>query len=409
MAVIVKRGSVPKVPHTEFYFKDGVLALEEIHGVYGFSGAYSRKMHVRRYPTEQAAPPALADFDLKVVAAEAQPLQPYHLRTGRLPHTGDFWRSRQPLVTGPATIVSVAKPAHSSRGDEFFKNGEAHELVFVQEGEGELLTEYGRLPFRPGLYVVIPKGTLTQWSLKTPKAFFLVIESTYPIHFAPHHLNAQGQATLMAPVVETEIGLPELDAPRDEKGAYTVLVKHDGGRVSRLTLGHHPFDVCGWEGALYPFTFDSADHHSIAREIHTAPPARQTFQAGQAPHNGFSICTFRSQVEGWHAKDIPAPYAHSNVDSDEVMFFSNTSYGARQGVIEPGSMTFHPGSLPHSPQGDAAKRSFASRGKVSDYLAIMLDTFFETLRLTRQGLACADREYVMSWARQDADGISPSA
>jgi homogentisate 1,2-dioxygenase len=108
---------------------------------------------------------------------------------------------------------------------------------------------------------------------------------------------------------------------KDVRGRFPILTKHGGGRVTRITLGHHPFDVAGWEGALYPFSFESSDHHSIAREIHTAPPARQTFQAGQAPHTGFSVCTFRSQIEGWHPKDIPAPYAHYNADSDEVMFF----------------------------------------------------------------------------------------
>jgi homogentisate 1,2-dioxygenase len=399
MALIVKRGSLPRTPHTEFYFLKGQLALEEIHGVYGFSGAWSRKLHVRRYPTEQVAPPERADFDLKPQLPTEAPLQPYHLRAGRIAYAGDFTRSRLPLVAGATTTVSISKPNRSSAPDEFFRNGDAHELIFVQEGEGELLSEYGRLPFRPRQYLVVPKGTTTQWRLKSRKAFFLVIESAFPIHFPPHYANAQGQSTLMSPVVETEIGLPELPAPLDKTGKYSIYVKHDGGRVTRLTLGHHPFDVCGWEGSLYPFSFDSADHHSIAREIHTAPPARQTFQAGQAPHNGFAICTFRSQVEGWHPKDVPAPYAHQNVDCAEVMFFSNTTYGAREGLIEPGSMTVHPGALPHSPQGDAAKRSLKTRGKISDYLAVMLDTFFEPLHVTRQGLACADESYALSWKR----------
>ncbi len=409
MSVIAKRGQVPKVPHTEFYFKKGVLALEEIHGVYGFSGAYSRKMHVRRYPTEQVEAPAKADFDLRAAPAPDQLLQPYHLLTSRVGYAGDFWRSRTPLLVGPTTVVSVAKPLHSTPSNEFFKNGEHHELIFVQEGEGELLTEYGSLKFRPGLYLVVPKGTTTQWKLKGDRAYFLVIESSFPIQFPPHYLNPQGQATLMSPVVETEVTLPELPEPRDEQGKFSIFVKHNGGRVTKLTLGHHPFDVCGWEGSLYPFAFDSADHHSIAREIHTAPPVRQTFQAGQAPHNGFAICTFRAQIEGWHPQDVPAPYAHQNVDCDEVMFFSNTSYGARKGVIEPGSMTFHPGSLAHSPQGDAASKSFATRGKLSDYLAVMLDTFFESLQITPQGLACSDRDYALSWGRKSAGGVSPSA
>lgn len=396
MALIVKRGRVPKVPHTEFYAKPGVLALEEIHGTYGFSGAYSRKMHVRRYPTEVAKAPATAGFHFAAKAAET-PLQPFHLRTGRLPYGGDFLRARKPLVFGRTTRISVSKPSESTASSEFFRNGDFHELVFVQDGEGALLSEYGILPFKALDYIVVPKGTTYQVMLASSKAFFLIIESTYPIQFAPHFINPAGQATLMAPVVETEVGLPELAEPRDEQGAFSVFTQHGGGRVTRLTLGHHPYDLAGWEGSLYPFTFASADHHSIAREIHTAPPVRQTFQAGSAPHSGFSICTFRAQVEGWHPLDIPAPYAHFNVDSDEVMFFSNTTYGARKGVIEPGSMTFHPASLPHSPQGDAAKKSMQGRGKISDYLAVMLDTFFEPLEITKAGLACADKDYPLSW------------
>lgn len=413
MSVIVTRGQVPKTPHTEFYAKKEVLALEEIHGSYGFSGAYSRKMHVRSYPTVQSKPPRLERrLDLRPALAEGLPLQPFHIKTGRIPYGGDFTRARRPLLAGPATTISVAKPRRQAPQREFFRNGEAHELIFVQEGEGTLASEYGELPFNALQYLVLPKGTTYQVGLKSEKAFFLVIESLYPIEFAPHHLNAQGQATLMAPVVETEIGLPVLPEPRDEAGDYPVLVKHGGGRVTRLTLGHHPFDLAGWEGALYPFSFASADHHSIAREIHTAPPARQTFQSGQAPHNGFSVCTFRAQIEGWHPLDIPAPYAHYNVDSDEAMFFSNTSYGARRGVIEPGSITFHPGSLPHSPQGDAARRSRESRGKLSSYLAVMLDTYFESLKPTKAAWALSDKGYPLSWAKAQAAaaaGPSPAA
>lgn len=386
-----------------------MLALEEIHGNYGFSGAYSRKMHLRRYPTEQILPPRPANFKLTPSAAGAMPLQPFHVRTGAIPAGGDFTRARKALFFGPTTIISVSKPRKSTPANEFFRNGEAHEALFVQEGTGVLASEYGELPFKPRQYLIIPKGTTLQLRLHSAQAFFFIIESTYPIHFAPHYLNPHGQATLMAPVVETELGLPDLTPARDEKGRFAVLTKHNNGRMTQLTLGHHPFDLSGWEGALYPFSFESSDHHSIAREIHTAPPARQTFQAGQAPYNGFSICTFRSQVEGWNPKDIPAPYAHYNVDSDEVMFFSNTSYGARRGVIEPGSLTFHPGSLPHSPQGDAALRSMAQRGKVSDYLAVMVDTFFESLAVTKTAAAYRDKGYPLSWVKaRGTAGISPS-
>jgi homogentisate 1,2-dioxygenase len=210
-------------------------------------------------------------------------------------------------------------------------------------------------------------------------------------------MNKLGQATLMAPVVETEIDVPKFHEPIDKKGEYILYVKHNGGNVTAITLSHHPFDIAGWEGTFYPFGFHIDNHHGVSREIHTAPPMRQTFQSGDGNSYGFSICSFKSQMEGWHPKDIPAPYAHSNVDSDEVLFFASSNYTAREGVIGEGSITLHPSSIPHSPHGDAALRSMKERAKVSNMLAVMLDTFFEDLFVTEIGYEYRDKEYALSW------------
>lgn len=397
MALIVRRGRVPATPHTEFRF-DSRFTLEEIHGSFGFSGPYSRKVHLRRYPTVQARPPRLGDFNLTPSVPRAKlALQPYHIRSSRIPFFSDAIRGRVPLLHGPSTVMSIAKPKSSTPKDAFFRNGEKHELYYIQEGRGTLRTEYGSLPLRKGLYVVIPKGTTYQVFLETRTAFLLIIESSSLIEFPPHYLNHAGQAKLTAPIVETEIELPKLDSPIDRLGRFAIDVKHDGGRITRLTLGHHPFDLVGWEGSLYPFGFHIDSHHGIAREIHTAPPMHQTFQAGAPPSSGFSICSFVPQMEGWHPKEIPAPYAHYNVDSDECMFFSNVRYGARTGVIEEGSITFHPGALPHSPHGRAAELSTALRGRKSQRLAVMLDTFFENLSITQAGYRFRDPRYPLSW------------
>ena len=399
MAMIVRKGTVPSTPHTEFYAIPSVLAREEIHGSYGFSGAWSRKLHVRFYPTEQVKPPRKGDFDLVPdFPPEADVLQPYHIFTGRIPFEGDALSSRKPIVHGPRTSISVSKPMESMPNDTFFRNGERHEVYFVQEGEGVVRSEYGDLKFRKDVYVAIPKGTTYRVDLTSPKAWFLLVESIYPITFAPHYLNKEGQATLMSPVVETEIETPELPPFKDARGEFPIDVKHSGGKITRITLGHHPFDLAGWEGALYPFVFDIKSHHGIAREIHTAPPMHQTFQSGNVPHSGFSLCSFVPVMAGWHPREVPAPYAHFNVDSDELMFFCNAFYGAREGVIEEGSFTFHPGSTPHSPQGNAAQRSLAARGKVQARLAVMLDTYFESMRITTHGFAYRDPEYVLSWS-----------
>ncbi|MBI3591124.1 MAG: homogentisate 1,2-dioxygenase [Candidatus Melainabacteria bacterium] len=397
MAYIVKRGNLPLTPHTEFYAIPNVLSLEEIHGTYGFSGPHSRKQHLKSYPTEQCKPPCKGDYDFVLKSALEEILQPYHIVSADMPYEGDLLHARKPLLYGPSTIISISKPVKSMPQNTFFRNGEKHEIYYVQEGDGVLKTEYGNLSIRKGLYLIIPKGTTYQIELKSKNAFFLLMESSYPITFPPHYMNKAGQATLMAPIVETEIEVPEFQKPIDEVGEYLINVKHSGGCVTRLTLNHHPFDLVGWEGAVYPFGFDIKNHHGIAREIHTAPPVHQTFQSGNVPFNGFSLCSFVSQMEGWHPKDIAAPYAHSNVDSDEVMFFSSAEYGAREGVIKEGAITFHPGAIPHSPHGDAALRSIADRGKMNKRLAVMLDTYFESLKITEIGYKYRDKDYVLSW------------
>ena len=219
MAMIVRKGTVPSTPHTEFYAIPNVLAREEIHGSYGFSGAWSRKLHVRFYPTEQVKPPKKGKFDLvPEFPPEADILQPYHIFTARIPFEGDALSSRKPIVHGPRTSISVSKPTESMPVDTFFRNGERHEVYFVQDGEGVVRSEYGDLKFRKDVYVAIPKGTTYRIDLTSPKAWFLLVESIYPITFAPHYLNKEGQATLMSPVVETEIEV-ESPPPQDQEAS----------------------------------------------------------------------------------------------------------------------------------------------------------------------------------------------
>lgn len=402
MSLIVKRGVLPTTPHTEFYAKEGVLALEEIHGTYGFSGPFSRKMHVRSYPTEQVKVPKTASFNFCVsTPKEAEVYQPLVVQTGDMPFEGNALDGRRCIFFGPKTKASIVKPVEGFPENTFFRNGENHELYYVQEGEGVLRSEYGNLAFRKEAYVCVPKGTTYQIELSSNNAFFLLIESVFPIEWPQHYMNHSGQAMMIAPVVETEIELPELPDAIDERGEFSVLTQHNGGKISDITLGHHPFDVVGWEGAIYPFLFDINNHHGIARAIHSAPPVHQTFQAGNVPYNGFSLCSFVPQMAGWHKKEVPAPYAHYNVDSDEIMFFCNASYGARKGVIKDGTFTFHPGGIPHSPHGNAALNSLDSRGKMLTRLAVMLDTCLESLSIAEAGWKYREKDYATSWSEED--------
>lgn len=398
MSLIITRGTIPTTPHTEQRNADGSLALESIHGSYGFSGPWSRRLHLRSYPTEQVAPPTRADFDFVVGAApEVDCLQPFMIQTSEMPTGGDALRARTPIILGATTRVSIVKPTSGFPANEFFRNGENYEIYYTQAGAGVCHSEYGVVPFRKETYLIIPKGTTYRLELTTPSAWMLLIESKYPIEWPPHYVNHGGQSHLSSPVFESEIETPALPPAQDLRGKFAVFTQHGGGRVTRMTLGHHPFDVVGWEGAMFPFVFDINHHHGITRQIHAEPPQHNTFQSGNVPHNGFSICSFVPQQEGWHPKDIPAPYAHLNVDSDELMFFCNANYGARKGMIQEGSFTFHPGAVPHSPHGKAAEKSLAARGKFSQRLAVMLDTYFESVQITPAGYQFRDPTYATSW------------
>jgi len=412
MALIAKRGQLPATPHTEFYAIPNVLALEEIHGSYGFDGPWARKMHVRNYPTQVTKPPVMArfNFERNYVDPKSTPLTPYLIHSGEAPFAGDALSNRICLCGGQSTFMSVIKALDGFPENCFFRNAESHELFFVQEGEGVVATEFGELPFVKNDYIVVPKAVTYRIDLNSDQVWLLLIESKYPFAWPPHYMNSGGQAHMTAPIVETEIGLPDLKPFRDEKGEFPVFVKAPGGSVTEMILGHHPFDVCGWEGALYPFTFPILNHHGIAREIHTAPPMHNTFQSGPIPQAGFSVCSFVPQMEGWHPKEVCAPYAHMNVDSDEFMFFCNGAYGARKGIVRDGSITLHQGGVPHSPHGKAAEKSLGNRGKIANRLAVMLDTYFESLRVTTAALPYCDPDYSTSWhrAHQVSESGEPS-
>ena len=264
-----------------------------------------------------------------------------------------------PLVYGTHTLVGAAHFEKSCPADRFFRNGDGHELWFVQEGRGLLASEYGVLPFRPGQYVLIPKGTTYRVELESEGCFLLMVESRYPVRAAAEHLNAAGQAALSAPHVETEVEGPEFRPPRDEEGVYRVWTKHDGGFVTESFLGHHPFDLVGWEGSLFPYA---------------AAAEQRAFHSGLTSGQGLTVRSFDDE-------DAPAEYAHSNPDCDEAFFFTKT-----------GLVTFHPGALPHAPQGTAARRSHTEPGQLSGHLTVAIEAVFEPLRAARQALPISDKE-----------------
>lgn len=359
MSLLLARGRAPKTLHAELASEPGVASLEEIHGASGAAGRWSRKYHYRHWPAHPVREPHRLPLDLRPQPTGPLPLQSWRLRAGRLKSHGDVVSGRVPLLYGPATLVCAARFEKSCPADRFFRNGDGHELWFVQEGRGLLASEYGVLPFRPGHYILLPKGTTYRVELESEDCFLLMVESRFPMVTAPRHLNASGQAALSAPFTETELEAPEFRPPRDEEGAYRIWTKHDGGFVTEAFLGHHPFDLIGWEGALFP--------HAISAE-------RRAFHSGRADGEGLSVSSVQDP-------DAPAAYAHSNPDCDEAFFFTKT-----------GLLTFHPGSLPHAPQGTAARRSHAERGQLSEHLTVSIEAVFEPLRTAKQALPISDKD-----------------
>lgn len=363
MSQVLTRGRVPKIPHSELFSEPGLPALEEIHGAAGGAGEWSRKYHYRKYPSRQVRDPHKLPLDLRPQAMPPMALQAWRLRAGRLKSHGDVVSARTPLLYGPASTVSAARFEKSCPADRFFRNGDGHELWFVQEGRGLLASEYGVLPFRPGQYVLVPKGTTYRVELESEDCFLLIVESRYPVRPAPEHLNAVGQAALSAPFVETEAEVPEFRPPRDEEGSCRVWTKHDGGFITESYLDHHPFDLVGWEGALFPYA---------------AAAEQRAFHSGLVPGQGLGVRSFDDE-------DAPPEYAHSNPDCDEAFFFTKT-----------GLMTFHPGALPHAPQGTAARRSHAEHGQLSGHLTVAIEAVFEPLRPAKQALPVADKDFAAS-------------
>lgn len=363
MSVILTRGRVPKTLHAEIFSEPGVPSFEELHAASGGEGEWSRKYHYRKHPARQARDPHKLPLDLRPQALPPLALQPWRLRAGRLKAHGDVVAGRVPLLHGASTTLSAARFEKSCPADRFFRNGDGHELWFAQEGRGLLASEYGVLPFRPGQYVIIPKGTTYRVELESEDCLLLMVESRYPIRAAAEHLNDSGQAALSAPFVETEVEAPEFRPPRDEEGVYRVWTKHDGGFVTESFVGRHPFDLIGWEGTLFPYA---------------AAAERRAFHSGLTPGQGLSVRSFDEE-------DAPPEYAHSNPDCDEAFFFAKTAL-----------MTFHPGALPHAPQGTAARRSHAERGQLSGHLTVAIEAVFEPLRAAKQALPVADKDFAAS-------------
>ena len=382
-------GSLPKKRHTAHRVSPGYrhegIYYEEVVSTQGFARAYSIVYHLRP-PTRVRKVEAAGAWPVGRVEQPA--LRHHHLKTGKMPVAGDPVTGRVPMFTNADVTLWRCRPGEPQA--ELFRNAVADEIVFVHSGTGTLHTQFGRLPFRPFDYVVIPRCTTYRLDFE-PAAGppdLLVIESAGTIDFPRRYLNPDGQFRLGAPFAERDLhGPADLDTlDRDED--TPVLVK-DGPRLTRYTLAHHPFDAVGWDGCVYPFTFNADDFEPITGTVHQPPPIHQTFEAA----GGFVVCTFAPRLLDTHPDAIKVPYAHSNVESDEVLYYVRGTFGSRRGV-EAGSFTLHPHGVPHGPHpGTIAASKDITR---TDELAVMVDTF-RPLFLTEQAVALDDPNYPYSW------------
>lgn len=369
-------------PENESFKKEGMY-YEHVLTTEGFDRAYSIMYHLRP-PTRVQTVKLAGRVELR--ALDDLPLQPHHLKTGSMSRSGDPVSGRVPLLFNDDLTCYRCRPAEAQ--STLYRNGAADEVIFVQAGEGIVETCWGHLPYRRGDYIVMPRTAIYRICPKDVlREDYLILESHSPVRIPARYSNQDGQLKLGAPYYERDFHSPaELDAIDDES-ATEVLTK-DGKRLTRVTMAHHPFDVVGWDGFVYPYTFNAWDYEPLTGTIHLPPPYQQTFEC-----QGFVICTFAPRFLDHHPEAIKVPYVHSNVQADEVLFYVDGNFTSRRGV-EIGSFTLHPGGIPHGPHPGTIVASMAAER--TEEMAVMFDTE-KPLKLTRQAMDFDDPDYVTSW------------
>ena len=380
-------GSIPRKRHTEHRIQPGYrgegLYYEEVVTTAGFGRAYSIAYHLRP-PTRVARVEAAGTAALE--KAEQPTLRHHHLKSGQMAAAGDPITGRVPLLFNDDVVLSRCRPAQLQT--ELFRNAAADEVLFIHKGQGTLSSMFGVLPFKPYDYVVIPHCTTYRIDFDAgTQPDLLVIEASNNIVLPPRYLNPDGQIRLGAPYSERDFHAPTESLVIDREQETSVLIK-DGTRLTRYRLRQHPFDVVGWDGFVYPFTFNADDFEPITGTVHQPPPVHQTFET-----TGFVLCTFAPRLLDTHPDAVKVPYAHSNVQADEVLYYVRGHFGSRRGVEE-ASFTLHPRGIPHGPHPGTIVASRAVTR--TDELAVMVDTV-RPLALSRQAMQMDDPNYPYSW------------
>lgn len=378
-----KLGQIPHKRHTQFYKPDGKLYSEQLFSTEGFSNDYSILYHV--YPPTQIIKTE-KPVNVAPEIAEEKMLKHRSFEGFKVKPAKDYLDSRIPVLVNNDVHVVLASP-QASVTDYFYKNADADEMIFIHEGSGVLKTMYGSLTFAYGDYLIIPRGTMYQIHFNDENNRLFIVESFSPIRFPKRYVSKYGQLLEHSPFCERDLRVPENLETHTEKGDFLVRTKKKGV-LYNIHYGSHPFDVVGWDGCCYPYAFSIHDFEPITGRVHQPPPVHQTFEA-----NNFVVCSFVPRLFDYHPQSIPAPYNHSNIDSDEVLYYVDGDFMSRKNVTR-GMITLHPAGIPHGPHPGTVKKSIGA--KETKELAVMVDTF-HPLMLTKQAIEIENPGYTESW------------
>jgi homogentisate 1,2-dioxygenase len=382
MPIYHSLGKLPSKRHIVFEREGGGLYYEELIGNKGFVGPSSLLYHVQ-HPTQVRSVRPLKALTLE---EDREPtFRHRHFRTAQLPPATSITADRIPLLFNADVALDYVAP--TKEDDYFYRNAQGDEVVYVSDGAGVLETQLGDLPFRRGDYLVIPRGILHRYRFSEMPIRCLVIESRGYVRTPKRYRNEHGQLMESAPYSERDIRRPANLELHDERGDFNVVVKKDG-RLTEFVLDHHPFDVVGWDGYYYPWAFNIHDFEPRVGRVHLPPPTHQTFEG-----DNFVICSFCPRPYDFDPRAVPVPYNHSNVMSDEVIYYASSEFMSRKG-IEYGSVTLHPDGVPHGPHPGRVEQSLGQ--KETNELAVMVDTF-HTLKVSLQAAGVEDQAYYQSW------------
>lgn len=378
-----KLGKIPPKRHTQFRKEDGSLYQEQLFGTIGFDGMSSNLYHLY-------APTRVTNIgeskNVKPEIAVDNNMTARMLSGWSVPQKEDFLESRVPVLVNNDCQIILAAPTKSLT-DYFYKNTDSDELIFIHKGTGKLRTQLGNIPFSYGDYLVIPRGMIYQIQFDTEDNRLFIVESKPPIYTPKRYRNWFGQLLEHSPYCERDLRAPSELETHDEHGEFLMKIKKQD-QLHSLTYDRHPFDVVGWDGFNFPYAFSIHDFEPITGRIHQPPPVHQTFET-----SAFVVCSFVPRLYDYHPQSIPAPYNHSNIDSDEVLYYVDGDFMSRNHV-EKGFISLHPAGIPHGPHPGAMERSIGQ--KETHELAVMVDTF-APLKLTKQALEIDGGDYWKSW------------